>query len=93
MARALILCDLVDVEALCLAAVEGLGHRHRSVGEPLLGRQQLDVEQIAGQHAQREQRLEPRDARSRDEDVRTRYWTGPISHCLDDGRARVSRRP
>ena len=56
----------------CRAALgsERLVDGHRAVDEPQLGRDERDVDAIAGQRAQREQRLEPRDPTAGDQHAR-----------------------
>ena len=53
-----------------VAEAERLGHRQRPVHEVRLGSEQGDADAIAGQLAQRDQRLEGGDAAAGDHDVR-----------------------
>ena len=61
--------DLGQVVHARLRAVERLGDGHRTVDELPLGRQQGDVDQMAGELSQRQQRLESGDAASGDHDM------------------------
>jgi hypothetical protein len=53
-----------------VAQREGLRHRHRTVGEVGLGREQRDGDAFAGEVAEGDQRLEGGDPAAGDQDVR-----------------------
>ena len=63
--------DSGELEMPRLSGVERLGDRKRLVPKRGLGREQLDVDKVAGQLAQREHRLEPRDAAAGDQNTET----------------------
>src|SRR5579884_3459985 len=59
--------DLAQLEGLHTHAAERLQHRLRPVEEPRLRREQLDVDEVAGERAEGKYRLERCNARSGDE--------------------------
>ena len=63
--------DRGELEVMGAAGVERLGDRERAVPELGLGCEQLEVDQVAGERSQREQRLQPGHAAAGDQNTQT----------------------
>lgn len=61
--------DALEVEARDPSHAERLGDRERRVDEGRIGREELELEPLAGQRVQREERLESADAATADHDA------------------------
>ena len=70
--------DVLQSDAAYALGPERLVDGHRAVDESQLGRDERDVDAIAGQRAQRQQRLEPSDAAAGDHDARAGTTAAPI---------------
>ena len=62
--------DALHPDAAPALGSERMVDGHRAVDEAQVGRDERDVDAIAGQRAQREQRLEPRDPTAGDQHAR-----------------------
>ena len=68
--------DSCELEMTGLSGVERLGHGERLVPEGGFGREQFDVDQVAGQFAQCEERLETGHAAAGDQNTETAVAPG-----------------